>query len=964
MATTHTVVKGDTLWGIADRYLNDGTKYKQIATLNNIKSPYYIYVGQVLQIDGTGGSSSPSTSNKTATTTSSNKPTIDHFGVMSGDESGKTLFATWTWNKKNTESYKVLWTYSTGNGVWFVGSNSTNSVDKDAPETARQSTYNIPNGAKQVRFKVKPISETYTKNDTETNYWDAEWSAVKTHTVSNPPADPGAPDVEIDKFKLTATLDNLEEGVTKVQFQVVKDNASTVFKNGTATVSSRHASYSCTVDAGSEYKVRCRAYKDSLYSEWSEYSGNEGTIPSVPAGITILRAIDETSVYLEWSAVATAESYDFEYTTKKEYFDGSDQTTTQSTTDTHFTKTGLETGNEYFFRVRATNSDGTSGWSEIKSVAIGTKPSAPTTWSSTTTVIIGEPLVLYWVHNTEDGSSETYAELELTINGVKIEPALTIQKSKDEEEKDKTSSFVVDDAVFESLGIAVKEGCKIEWRVRTAGIITENIGYGDWSIQRTVDIYAPPTLELNVTNQNGDAIDVVSGFPFFIDGLAGPSTQIPIGYHVSIISNESYDTVDNIGNAKTVNVGDEVYSKYFDITDKLVVEMSASNIDLQNNITYTVVCTVSMNSGLTHESSTEFTVDWLDVEYEPNAEIGVDTDTLTAFIMPYCESGALVFHKVNYSDSYEKTDETLDSILDGNLIGEQTSTGEAVFTGITADSKEVLYCTAQEGTALVYYRVDHVETFAVTDDILDPMVGDTVVGARTDNGDLVYTGMTADGTEVYYCTIEERVTIDNVYLAVYRREFDGKFTEIAIGLDGAMRTTVTDPHPALDYARYRIVATTKDTGAVSYYDLPGYPVGGKAVIIQWDEEWSNFETNEESELERPAWSGSLLRLPYNIDVSDSNKSDVSLIEYIGREHPISYYGTQVGQSSSWNVEIDKSDKETVYALRRLAKWMGDVYVREPSGSGYWANISVSFSQKHCEVTIPVTLEIVRVEGGI
>jgi hypothetical protein len=44
--------------------------------------------------------------------------------------------------------------------------------------------------------------------------------------------------------------------------------------------------------------------------------------------------------------------------------------------------------------------------------------------------------------------------------------------------------------------------------------------------------------------------------------------------------------------------------------------------------------------------------------------------------------------------------------------------------------------------------------------------------------------------------------------------------------------------------------------------------------------------------------------------------------------------------------------------------MGDVYVREPSGSGYWANISVSFNQKHNDPVIPVTFDIRRVEGGI
>ena len=137
------------------------------------------------------------------------------------------------------------------------------------------------------------------------------------------------------------------------------------------------------------------------------------------------------------------------------------------------------------------------------------------------------------------------------------------------------------------------------------------------------------------------------------------------------------------------------------------------------------------------------------------------------------------------------------------------------------------------------------------------------------------------------------------------------------------------------------------------------------MIIQWDEYWTSFEaSNEERQTEKPIWSGSMLKLPYNIDISDTNDIDVTMVEYIGRSHPVSYYGTQLGVTSTWNVEIDKRDKNTLYGLRKLAIYKGDVYVREPSGSGYWANVKVSFSQKHCELTIPVTLDITRVEGGI
>jgi hypothetical protein len=184
------------------------------------------------------------------------------------------------------------------------------------------------------------------------------------------------------------------------------------------------------------------------------------------------------------------------------------------------------------------------------------------------------------------------------------------------------------------------------------------------------------------------------------------------------------------------------------------------------------------------------------------------------------------------------------------------------------------------------------------------------------------------------------------------------------GIDNASNTFITDPHPALDFARYRIVAISNSTGAVSFCDLPGYPIGEKAIIIQWDDAWSNFNVTEEDAFEEPLWSGSMLKLPYNIDVSNEHEIDVSLVEYIGRKHPVSYYGTQLGETATWKVEIDKNDTETLYALRRLATWMGDVYVREPSGSGYWASISVSFSQEHLKLTIPVTLSIRRVSGGV
>ena len=50
--TSYTVVKGDTLWGIAKKYYGDGSKYKAIyeANKDKISNPNLIYVGQILTI--------------------------------------------------------------------------------------------------------------------------------------------------------------------------------------------------------------------------------------------------------------------------------------------------------------------------------------------------------------------------------------------------------------------------------------------------------------------------------------------------------------------------------------------------------------------------------------------------------------------------------------------------------------------------------------------------------------------------------------------------------------------------------------------------------------------------------------------------------------------------------------------------------------------------------------------------
>lgn len=969
------VEKGDTLSQIAKTYASkSGNKtYRQLAALNGITNPDLIYVNQRIYLNK---EDLPDYLKETIQSAiDAPIPTIKQFGLSVDPTASDTLFATWTWNAMlgEVDKYTVRWRVYTVDNYW---------ENTDVDTTDMYNKFKIPSNAVKIRFQVKAIPKKVKKvkngKTVEVDSfsaaradWATKWktpnslSEVLCEHKHVPPVEvPSNLTVKLDGFTLTAEVTNISSGIDIAEFQVVK-NDSTVCETKKVKVTTGSASYSYKVLPGAKYKVRFRVYRNDVESEWSNYSSNSDTPPAAPSKFTKCEPQngDPVSIYLEWGKVDNADSYTIEYTTKKSYFDGSDQVTSKEgipTTSCTLTS-GIETGKEYFFRVRAVNSRGTSDWSEISSTIIGKPPAAPTTWSSATSVISGqEPLTLYWVHNSEDSSTQTAAHLEVYVDYVKV---VDEKFEYDSNEPDKTRSYHVK-MVSETGAVLYPDGAKLTWRVRTAGIS----GYGDWSILRTVDIYAPPTLELELTDSAGDllgsvvhyrvsyeaaygayvptteklnilsgsklvgtytttdeqvfvatvddsniyyierTLDVLTALPLRILATAGPNPQEPIGYHVAVTANEPYETVDRVGNTLVVNEGGLIYAKHFDISGPLSIELSAGDINFKDGVSYTINVTVSMDSGLTAEASSRVMVLWSSKLYTPGIDIEIDTNNYSTQLRPYC--------------------------VDRKVTG---------------------------------YRVENSSgTYFTTTEKLDFMYGQALKNVTTDTGDQVYYGATPDIAEVYFCIKVEERRITDVTLAVYRHEFDGSFTEIASGLDGAKNTYVTDPHPSLDYARYRVVATSKTTGSVSFYDMPAYEVGVKSAIIQWDEAWSSFEVSDNYDsdiVDRSSWEGSLLELPYNIDVSNNHDVDTVLVEYIGREHPVGYYGTQLGETATWNMVIPKEDKETLYALRRLAIWRGDVYVREPSGSGYWASVKVSYSQKHMELTIPITLDITRVEGG-
>lgn len=804
------------------------------------------------------------------------------------------------------KEFTLQWIYQVGSGSDarnIEGSKDTvqpsgnGALSPDGSTAIYDIVYSPPSDAVAVAVKVTVVGKSYkydkkvvTKKKTSYKETSATykggtrtsgWFSIN----ANKTAVPSAPSASLNPtnnlvLDYEITDDNLKN--THIQFQVYEDDVFEYRASGLLWKSDiKTTKESWSVRPGHRYKVRCRGYSSiyNAYSDWSGYSSEVVTYPTAPTGIWAgIVGVDGTDVRVSWIGSGTATSYEIAYTTDPSFFGQSDGVSTVSTTDastsyTFANNATLALGRTWYFQVRAKNSGGESPYSGYIGITIGKKPSAPTTWSSTTKIGVGEVPTLYWVHNATDGSSQTWAQIMVTVNGTS--KTILWQNTRVGDERDATVEF-------NDLDVSTyTDGTKIYWKVRTKGAMTADQYWSDWSEERSINVYPKPTLAISVGAVDGP----IGSFPVKMEYSAGPVSQTPVTYHIQIFANENY-WYDEYDDTRTmVFAGDEIFSKLIDTNTKTgIFEITATDVHFENAKTYTIKCTVYMESGLSASSSIERFVNMSNENLSPQMIMSdIDPETMSIDICPYCED----------------------------------------MTKELADGAEV--------------EIDEDE---------EEFVNPQVYGLAED-----------------------------VILDVYRIDYDGTFTKINKAAITNTRTTwVHDPHPPLNQVRYRIVATSTITGVTVFGDTDAEPVGTVLapapvpIVIQWGEQWTDTEYPDESYAgssdlyNDPTYIGNILKLPYNIDISDGNDKDVTCIKYVGRQHPVSYYGTQLGTTSTWKTEIEKGDTDTLSMLRKLSIWMGDCYVREPSGSGYWATISVSFEQTHNTLTIPVTLSITRVEG--
>lgn len=881
-----------------------------------------------------------------------------------------TLYARWThpgkksgrWQKKIVNGkkkktlvdalagYTVTWTvnhptyYTNKDGKRVTKIVTIKESSSDVGKDITSASFSIPNDATYIKCTVTPKSTKYKNKKKKDKSYFTGVGVPKSYDPTGVPEKAPTPSVSIENGKVKVVISGVPNIVSNAKIEIVRDNTTPAWHTAdNVAVKTGYASYTKAVDPGHSYKARIRISGTGYtLSDWSDYSENVESDPEPLTSLT-LRATSASSVNATWPSAGNDVQYELEWFSKPkvsdpERFDTTSTVSSQTCSTNEWNVTGLEAGT-WYFRIRVVNNNAKSSWFPAndtdKYITLGKPPSPPTTYSLRSSIKVGEIIDLYWIHNSEDGAAQTHGEIELvfkdtTIGTITERIIKTNDKYGNPDEEDENLFYRLDTSkshsginvdTEESFTIDFKDGVSIEWRVRTKGPSSagDSQGWSDWSVVRQIDIWAEPFINMLATATLGEWM----WDPF----------------------NFLQDTIYTAPRAPLAPDEDDIFT-----TIPVGVRLTSGPLN-QTPTGYSI--TVEAKNGYTYEN-----------------EFG-DTVIVNA--------GETIFSKYLVTDRHE----FIYMLTPSNISFQD---GETYIIKATVTMNSGLTAVTDEYEFTVDW--EEVDMHPDADIVVDPnYLYATIVPYCTSSAigyDIPEDAQDGDDIDVDDEEDDSNLVKD-VLLAVYRKDVDGELVEIQRDIPNDRKTSIVDPHPTLDEVVYRIIAYKTDTGQIAYDDTIPEDVPQTGIVITWDESWFNTpeemnqseENEDEAEMDELEYSGSILKLPFNVTIDESRSPDVSLINYIGRKRPVGYYGTQLGETSTWKTEIPRvstSDEyfseimpypdEVMRLIRKLAIYTGDVYVRESEGrTGYWANVKVSFNVGYNTKVIPIAFNITRVEGG-
>lgn len=621
----------------------------------------------------------------------------------------------------------------------------------------------------------------------------------------------------------------------------------------------------------------------------------------------------DNAVRITWRATrGEGDSYELQYTVDADAFAAGDMgaiasiaVASENATSHAYTVEGLDRGHIYYFRVRTVNDGRVGEWStevecEIEAELEPTEDIyAPTSTDSLAAYPLDGRMIPLSWTHNSSQNSEQSA-YELEVNVTNTSGACVTRIVSGTT----ATSYGLDDDDW-----GLDDGALIEWRVRTCGAIAD--AWSPWSRTQSFRTFAPPVAGVALAGGDGQAIgpgDPLATMPLIVtihatnaNGDALDSDNSPIAYTIAVKAVDGYDGTGRDGRPRYVAPGEELFGASIDSRND---GFSPDGWEL-----FIPARELALQNGELYEvvatvaTSQGLRGNGTSGTFEPQWDGDLPQPTATVF--------------------FDGTDYCCRITPIVNIPQDEVGQPE--------DEKEEL--TLDEQAAMADWEVNTLVP-EPSGDLDFELVEDPTVD---DSGWPLRPGCTMD---------------------VYRIDSDGTPIEIASNMANDGQSRALDPHPSFGTCIYRVVAIDDATGMQSSCDFEvSTPVPN--IVIQWDEEWESLGSDGQ-----PSYAGARLELAYNHELSESYAHDVVLREYAGRAHPVSYYGTQRRQNATMAADLIRAiDGEQLAKARRLAAWPGDCYIREPNGTGYWANVQVYISHSHDSAAVPVSLDIRRVDNG-
>ena len=494
-----------------------------------------------------------------------------------------------------TEGYAYHWSYT----VYTTAGKTKTVVGSTSTTTTRSQTFDAPDNALTVYFYVRPAAKKYTYypkyGETATkkaNWFSGATASRSISTGAKVPDTPSISNVSLDGGVITVKMASTgaAEYIEKYVLGIYRDNVlvenRTIKQTGeTATYAWRPAvagaAYSFTV-----YVINERGRK----SKASARSTPVVTAPAAPqapsvAAITVADGSGgAVRAKVTWNAVKGATAYTVAMAASDSAANAALLPSDAWTTAEALTSAAImspQSGTKTFFRVKASNPSGESAWSAITASPFiaGTKPNPPTVWASADAVVNTGEAYANWVHNSEDESAQTAAQVMVGTSVID----LTAQTR------------------YQLPVLNAADGSTVTFKVRTQGIASA--GWSDWSETVSVRVWHLPTLAVSVD-------DTVSAFPFSVTVDPAAANQYPVVVDLEIEATADHTVTNPDGTQRAVAAGEVIY-RVHDITpaDPDVITFGAGDIGLADAQEYVARATVSMSSGLSCSNSASFTYD-------------------------------------------------------------------------------------------------------------------------------------------------------------------------------------------------------------------------------------------------------------------------------------------------------------------------------------------------------------------